>query len=212
MSLAPATLIGNENNLRVSYGDDKGLLVEFEDDAVYQEFESKAQGRAIFKQVPFIRIIIPGDKTKQRYKPATEMDKVRFPQQWVAYERKEHAYGEGTPITEWIYLSKSQALELKHMGFFTVEILASASDTQISQIIGGNLLRTQAQDFIKGNTKVTNENEALRKEIADMKAERDAEMAAMRAEIEALKAQPVTEVKNKGGRPKKAQPVTEEEN
>lgn len=195
--LASATLVGNGDNLRVSYGDDKGLLVEFEDDAVYQEFDSVKAGRAIYKQVPFIRIIVPGDKTKQKYKPATEADKVRFPMQWAAYERGEHARGEGTPITEWIYLSKSQALELKHMGFWTVELLANASDTQISGLVGGMLLRNQACEFLKGQTKLSGENEELR-----------AELKALQEKVAAMET-PVAKIapKNKGGRPKK---VTEE--
>src|SRR4051812_11221582 len=124
--LATARVEGtNENNLRVTYGDDKGLLVEFSDDAIYQQAESDKHGRAIYKTVPFISIIFPGDKTKRRYHPARPEDKIRFPIQWAAYEKGQVAIADGTPITEWNYLSKSQALELKHMGFWTVELLAN---------------------------------------------------------------------------------------
>lgn len=148
MSFASPIVTGSENNLRVSYGDDKGLLVEFVDDAIYQPHESEKEGRAIYKSTPFISIIIPGDKTKRPYRPATEEDKRRFPQQWAAYAAGSKAIADGTPITEWNYLSKSQALELKHIGFYTVELLANASDTQISGLVSGNLLREQAKTFI----------------------------------------------------------------
>lgn len=204
---ASAILVGNGDNQRVSYGDDKGLLVEFEDDAIYQEFESVKAGRAIYKQVPFIRIIVPGDKTKQKYKPATEADKVRFPMQWAAYERGEHARGEGTPITEWIYLSKSQALELKHMGFWTVELLANASDTQISGLIGGMLLRNQACEFLKGQTKLSGENEDLKAQIKALQEK----VAALQVNAEIPKPANVETPKNKGGRPKKATKKATEE-
>lgn len=168
MDLASAQIHGVGNNLHVTYGDDKGLLVEFEDDAIHQPFESEKAGRAIYKQVAFISIIFPGDKTKKTYRPATDEDKRRFSIQWAAYEKGEKAVENGTPITQWNYLSKSQALELKHMGFWTVELLANATDTAISGLIGGNAIRAQAQTFLAATkddskfTAMTAENEKLK--------------------------------------------------
>ena len=63
MDFATAQINGVGTNLHVSYGDDKGLLVEFVDDAIYQPFESTTAGRAIYKSCPFLSIIFPGDKT-----------------------------------------------------------------------------------------------------------------------------------------------------
>lgn len=170
MDLAQATITGsNQNNLRVSYGDDKGLLVEFCDDVYSDEYASAKAGRPIYHTVPFISIIFPGDKTKRIYKPAKEADKQRFPMQWGAYEKGQVAVADGTPITEWLSLSKSQALELKHMGFWTVELLAAASDTQILNVPSGNVLRQGAQDFLKGHSKADKENAELKAENASMK-------------------------------------------
>lgn len=167
MDLAQAHITGSGNNLHVTFGDDKGLLVEFVEDAVEQPYETQKAGRAIFKPVPFISIIFPGDKTKKTYRPATEADKRRFPNQWAYFEKGTIAGEQGTPITEWNYLSKSQALELKHMGFWTVELLANASDTQLSNLVGGMMLRKQAETFLassQGDSKYTAlvaENEQL---------------------------------------------------
>lgn len=171
MELASAQILGNGNNLQVSYGNDKGLLVEFVDDAVEQPFETEKAGRAIYKTCAFISIIFPGDKSKKTYRPATDKDKQRFPQQWAAFEKGEKAIENGTPVTQWNYLSKSQALELKHMGFWTVELLANASDTAISSLIGGNAIRAQAQTFIAATkddskfTAMTAENEKLKAKV-----------------------------------------------
>lgn len=171
MELAAPQLMGSGNNYRVSYGDDKGLLVEFVEDAVHQEFESNQAGRAIYKQTAFLSIIYPGDKTKRTYRPATDIDKQRFPLQWAAFEKGEKAIENGTPITQWNYLSKSQALELKHMGFWTVELLANATDTAISTLIGGNMIREQAKTFITATkddskfTAMTAENEKLKTKV-----------------------------------------------
>lgn len=168
MSLASPILSGTGNNYHVAYGDDKGLLVEFVEDAIHQPFESEKMGRAIYKSCAFLSIIYPGDKTKKTYRPATDEDKRRFPLQWAAYEKGEQAIENGTPITQWVYLSKSQALELKHLGFWTVELLANASDTQISGLLGGHLLRTQAKTYIdqavdnSSLTKLVSENEGLK--------------------------------------------------
>lgn len=164
MDLAQARV----NGTRVTYGDDKGLLVEFVDDAVEQPFETEKAGRAIFKSVAFLSIIYPGDKTKRTYRPATDTDKQRFASQWAFFEKGMTAEQKGTPITQWNYLSKSQALELKHMGFWTVELLAASSDQQISSFMGGMGLRKQAQEFLKsaeGNSSITAlvaENEQLK--------------------------------------------------
>lgn len=171
MDLASAQITGMGNNLHVSYGDDKGLLVEFMEDAIELPFETDKAGRAIFKQTAFLSIIFPGDKTKRTYRPATDADKRRFPLQWAAFEKGEKAIEDGTPIMQWNYLSKSQALELKHMGFWTVEMLANASDTQLGDLIGGMTLRKQAQVFLestKGDSKYTSlvaENEQLKSKL-----------------------------------------------
>lgn len=171
MDLAQPQVTGSGNNLHVSYGDDKGLLVEFVDDAVEQPFETEKAGRAIYKQVPFISIIFPGDKTKRTYRPATDFDKKRFANQWAFFEKGMVAGETGTPITQWNYLSKSQALELKHMGFWTVELLANATDTAITSFMGGMGLRKQAQAFLasaEGNSQLTSviaENEHLKSDM-----------------------------------------------
>lgn len=171
MELASAQIHGMGNNLHVTYGDDKGLLVEFMEDAVHLPYDSDKAGRAIYKATPFISIIFPGDKTKRTYRPASEDDKRRFALQWAAFEKGEKAIENGTPITQWNYLSKSQALELKHMGFWTVELLANATDTAISGLIGGSAIRAQAQTFIAATkddskfTAMTAENEKLKTQL-----------------------------------------------
>lgn len=173
MELAAPQLMGSGNNYQVSYGNDKGLLVEFVEDAVHQEFESNQAGRAIYKQTAFLSIIYPGDKTKRTYRPAMDIDKRRFPLQWAAFEKGEKAIENGTPITQWNYLSKSQALELKHMGFWTVELLANATDQAISSLIGGNMIREQARTFITATkddskfTAMTAENEKLKERLTE---------------------------------------------
>lgn len=204
MDLAQAQITGSGTNYRVSYGDDKGLLVEFVDDAIEQPFETQKHGRAIYKQVPFISILFPGDKTKKTYRPATEADKARFPQQWAFFEKGTIAGVQGTLITQWNYLSKSQAMELKHMGFWTVELLANASDTQISSFLGGMELRKQAQVFLQsteGNSTLTAlvaENEQLKSSVKTLQDQ----MQALIEQNEANKSEEAVEPRKPGRPPK----------
>lgn len=190
MDLAQARV----NGTQVTYGDDKGLLVEFVDDAVYEPYKSETSGRAIYTQVPFLSIIFPGDKTKKTYRPATEADKQRFKAQWDFFKDGSRAGESGTPITEWNYLSKSQGLELKHMGFWTVELVANATDQAIGSFMGGMLLRKQAQSFLaetKGDSKLTAivaENETMKAAMAVMQEQ----MSAMKAQMESMQEKPKT--------------------
>lgn len=201
MELAAAEIHGMGNNLHVTYGSDKGLLVEFVDDAIHQPFESEKAGRAIYKNCAFISIIFPGDKTKRTYRPATDEDKRRFPLQWSAFEKGEAAIENGTPITQWNYLSKSQAMELKHMGFWTVELLANASDLAISSLIGGNAMRMQAQTFLAATkddsklTALTAENEQLKMNMKVVMEQNDL----FKSRLDALEASEA----RKPGRPRK---------
>ena len=98
---AEPTVIGNGDVRAVSYGNDRGLFVEFHTEDVYQEFESEQEGRPIFKQVPFISIYVPGDKTKKVTRPVrttwfgdTPPDTERFPAQWAAYQQGTKAMDE----------------------------------------------------------------------------------------------------------------------
>lgn len=188
MELASAQILGSGNNLRVQYGSDSGLLVEFVDDAVMQPYESDKAGRAIFKQTPFISIIFPGDKTKRTYRPATEQDKMRFAPQWQAYEKGGIAIANGTPIEQWSYLSKSQALELKYLGFYTVDLLANASDMQLTNLMSGQLLRNQAKTFLEtakdnsATTALVAENERLKNQLESLESTN----ASFKARLDAL--------------------------
>lgn len=176
MELAQAKLTGNGN---VSYGEDANVFVEFVEDAVHQAFESERAGRAIYKQVAFVSIIFPGDKNKKVYRPAKDTDKQRFAREWAAYEKGQSAVLEGTAIQQWPLISKSQALELKYMGFFTVELLANAGDHQLGNLMGGLALRKQAQTWLAKAkddsvyTKLVAENEKLKSDNEALKAQNE---------------------------------------
>ena len=111
--------------------------------------------RAPYMGVPFVRILIPGDKTNEIDQPVREDHKQRFPRQWLYYSmRNENPVMIGTPLEEWNKaqpeeFSDLQMAELQIYKFQTVEQLATASDSQLQRVgMGAVGLRERARQFL----------------------------------------------------------------
>jgi hypothetical protein len=168
--------------LQVTHGQDDNLYVEFSNEPVKMEFESEQQGRPIFKEMPYIRIMFPGDRTKEVFRPV-EMgdyerpgDPERFPKQWARFQNQEKQVADGTPVEQWAVLNRSEALALKAVGVFTVELLASLPDQALHGVgLGGRELREKARNWLKQATdgsevtRLTAENKALRDDLEMVK-------------------------------------------
>ena len=157
-----------------------------------------AEGRPICKEIDYIKIIVPGDTLSEIDRPVYESDKTRFPIQWANYMNRVGDSGkyEGTPLTEWNLISRSQAEELRGRKFYTVEQIAGASDQQLQSIgmaagMSPYTFRDKAKAFLdsaKTVADLTNREEelaTLRAENARIKAETDAKMEAMKADFDA---------------------------
>lgn len=207
MEFAEAQVHKTGNQLHVTHGDDRALFVEFETEAVHQGAESEKQGRPIYKDVAFIRIMMPGDRTREVYRPVRTdpaksapypPDPDRFPRQWAAFQAKQEQVQEGTPVTEWAPLTKSRALELKALHIHTVEQLAAIPDNTLHSLgMGGRDLRGQAIAWLAqakdgaATTALAAENQHLKDEMAALKLQ-FAELAAAQAKKPA-KAAPAAE-------------------
>jgi hypothetical protein len=108
-----------------------------------------------YKGVPFVRILIPGDKTNEIDQPVRDDHKERFPRQWLYYSMKnENATPIGTPLADWNKAEPEefndlQMAELQIYKFQTVEQLATASDSQLQRVgMGGVGLRERARQFL----------------------------------------------------------------
>jgi hypothetical protein len=178
---------------------DSRLAVKFYKRPVKLEDESIAQGRPIFQEFDFIKILVPGDALTEIDTYVSEGHKTRFPIQWANYmNRQGSEIGfSGTPITEWPQISVSQAEELKGIKFHTVESIAHASDQQLQKIgmIAGmspHNFRERAKTFLNlasesaDISKREEEITQLREENAKIKAETDAKLAEMQSQMTAL--------------------------
>ncbi len=164
------------------YGDDKGLIVEFYDEAILQTFESEKQGKPVYKSVPHIHIFAPGNKTDIRRPVKLEDDERspgdpnRFPRQWVAFQNQQSQVQDGMPLEQWAYLNKAQVLELKSKGLHTVEQLATVPDSAFHNFgLGIREYRDKALSFLNAaegsaeNRRLQAENEAMKTDLEMMK-------------------------------------------
>jgi len=140
---------------------------------------SEAAGRPIFVSEDWIEIIIPGSRDRPVC-PVRPDHRQLYPQQWESYKNGEaRNVAGGTPISEWQAVARTRAAELKAQGFYTVEQLASASDTQRQKIgADARFLVDQASAFIAGRNELDSERR-LRAEMETKYAEQVASMADM---------------------------------
>jgi hypothetical protein len=131
---------------------DSRVHVEFYMYSPVDKFETQKQGREVRgPKMPFIRIMNPGDRTSIIETFVTDYHKMRFSQQWRAWQIKEGLLtGEvqipGWSIDDWPELNQEQREELKFMKFTVVEQLAGANDAQVQKLgMGGIGLREKAK-------------------------------------------------------------------
>ena len=186
---------------------DARLSVRFYKKAVKQEDASNDAGRPIFKEFDFVNICVAGDTLTEIDTFALEQHKQRFPIHWAKYQNKIGADDqnyEGTPLSEWPLVSKSQAEELRAIKFYTVEAVANASDQQLQRIgmsagMSPYAFRDKAKSFLnlatstaesdKREQEINELKEELAKkelETAKIKYETDAKLALMQEQMAAI--------------------------
>jgi hypothetical protein len=130
-----------------------------------------------YKGVPFIRIMVPGDKTNIIEQPVKDHHKRRFAQKWLAYQMANGSENVvGVPLKQWNeekpdQLTRGQLDELFALGFRTVEQVASANDRQIQRIgMGAAGLREKAKTYLGGKNSIerSSEMDAMKEQLARM--------------------------------------------
>jgi len=130
-----------------------GLSVEFYNSAVQDKEKSLEEGRPIFVELPYVQIMVPGDKDSIVRRPVRtgnlpKDDNNRFNVEYNAFLNNLEQPLEGTPVDEWNQISKSQALELQALNIKTVEMLADLNDVQVSKFMGLADLKKRAAMWI----------------------------------------------------------------
>lgn len=197
---------------------DGRLAVQFYKNVEEDKAATAAQGRKICKEVDYIKIQVPGDALSEIDRAVIESDKMRFPTLWAKYLNRVNEEGrfEGTPLTEWPLISRSQAEQLRYLKFHTVESIAHASDLQIQAVgmaagMAPHTFRDKAKNFLDSAKSTADfdqrqqELDQLREENARIKAETDAKLAKMQDQMAAV----LAAVGEKKPKAKKAETVEE---
>lgn len=196
MTLVNPQIVQSGNTYRVQHGTDAGLYVNFYLEAVKDEEETAKEGRPIFRDQEYIKIIPVGDKTTVICEPVTDEYRMRWPQQYAAFKNQQIQPQEGTPLEQWPPLTKSQVLTFKAANVHTVEQLAAVSDTNLFNLgMGARALRDQAIMFLEA-AKNGAVPIAAQKEIDELKAQ----VLALTNQMRGLG---VDDTPKKRGRPKK---------
>jgi hypothetical protein len=151
--------------------------------------------KAPYKDTPFVRIMVPGDKTNIIEQPARDYHKERFIRQWLHFQsQNSDGMVVGTKLEQWHKdkpeeFNDHQMAELQILKFQTVEQVATATDAQLQRIgMGAAGLRERARAYL------------MQKNQSDS----NSELAKTRSELDELKAQMAMLMsQRKPGRPRK---------
>lgn len=160
---------------------DERLFVTFSRKPVMQTGLSKEAGRAIYKEVDFVRIMVPGDKLSIVERPVDEIDRRRFAVKYEKWLSTQSNAVEGTPLSSLPTMTPAKVEEYKFFGIHTVEQLAGAADSVGQKFFGFNDDKRRANAFIelaKGNAPIEKMNEELKV--------RDAAIEELKAQVASL--------------------------
>lgn len=164
--------------------EDKKLLVKFFIKPRPDSAASVKEGRPMFKDVEYIDIKIPGDRTGGVSRPASFHDKQRFAAHYAAFKQRVELPVSGTPLVEWPLITRSLAEELAFHNVKTVEHLSTMSDTHSGKFMGLNTLKAKAVKWLEQAGE-----EAKTHELQQQLLERDERIALQGTQIEQLQAQ-----------------------
>lgn len=165
-------------------GDEK-LLVRFYTKTRPDEAATKEAGRPKFTEIEYVSIMVPGNKSSMVDRPATRLERERFPQHYQAFKQRTEGEEklEGMPLSEWPGIVRSQVEELAFMNIRTVEQLSGISDTNVQGMMGLPMLRERAIQYL-ADTK----DSAATEKLAHKLRERDERISGLEATITEMSA------------------------
>jgi len=168
------TFDGDHNVFSRQNAGDDTLFVVFYSGVVKNEFRTNEEGRPIFDDVECVKVIVPGDKNSVIDRPASAQDKQRFSKQYGLFKAglSEEEQVTGTRLSDWPYITRAQAEELRYLGIRTVEQLANVRDDIVGRVPGLVGLKQHAGVWLAKATKSA-EAAQITKLIQDQKSELD---------------------------------------
>jgi hypothetical protein len=168
-SKVPEALTESEQGAR--YAHDNKLYVTFYLRPVLQQTESENANRPIYRDVPHVRIMVPGDRLSIVDRLASQDDKNRFAQHWAKFEAGGAQEVVGTRLEAIPWMTRSKVEEYKFFGIITVEQLAAASDQVGQKFPGFQQDKQKATKWLDATTGTDARVKALEDQLAAMKAQ-----------------------------------------
>ena len=159
-------------------GPDDNLFVQFYMGMVEDQEKTEAAGHPVFVDVPFIKIMVPGDKNTMIDTRADERYKQRFSELWRKFQANEAQPQIGMPITQWPAITRGQAEELKYLNITTVEQMAECADAFAHRIMNFQELKRKAAVYLAAS-----KDSALATKLGEQLAARDARISVLEAEV-----------------------------
>ena len=131
----------------------------------------------------YVRIQAPGDRLKIYDAPATDDDRLRFPQQYEAFKRRESQYAGQTMTADMPWIDQATQFHLASFQVVTVEQLSMLPDSSVEKMgLGVRKLRERAQKHLRVDSNVHEQMHSLESAVAERDAKL-AESSAMMAEM-----------------------------
>ena len=180
----------NHNDFSGSTDADKALAVKFFLKERKDNDRTMAEGRPIYKEVEYVDIRGAGKAHAMACRPATHADKQRFPKHYAAFKQRIEMPVEGTPLSEWPQISRSQIEEFAFLNIKTVEQMIAMADSDAMKFHGGLNLKRKAAEWLDAadETKLIAEKQMLQDDVSALKAQVTALIAAADAAPEPEKA------------------------
>tara|TARA_R110000868_G_scaffold136052_2_gene348858 strand:- start:1251 stop:1889 length:639 start_codon:yes stop_codon:yes gene_type:complete len=189
LEVAEADITNMALNPRDTQGDET-LLVRFYIHPTLSPGKTEAAGRPIVEDVVWVEISQPGNKLAVIRTPAEPRHIARFPRHYAAFKSRvsdDEEFLNGTPLTEWAGVTRSQVEEMRFFNIRTVEQLAAMADVNTGNIMGLAGLKQKAQKYLESatDTAAANELETLRQSNAKMQ-EQVAQLMAAQDAVQSL--------------------------
>jgi hypothetical protein len=144
--------------------DKDGVVPRFYTKAEQDHLASNNAGRPIYRDVEMVEMLLPGNMLSRPHVKVSDVERERWPEAYAKFKAGQEQSVEGTPIEEWPILNRSMVLELKALGFSTVEQVSVMNDQAIQRIgMGGRALKEKAAAFLDDATRIA----ALEQAIAE---------------------------------------------
>lgn len=135
--------------------------------------ESTKQNRPIYKDVPFVTIMIPGDKNNIVTAEVWDLHRRRFPLHWEQFLAGVKDQVVGTPLKVAPFLTEAHIEELAYFKIRTIEQLADLSDANMTWM-GAREMKEAARRYlltVNGNEALLERIKALEQQLNAQKAE-----------------------------------------